>query len=373
MEDKVMLNNSQGKKKEVEDHHRNVKFSKNKTSVTACNDSLKAKTSNVNFVCATCGKCVLNEKHDMCVLKSLNGVNSRTKMPIAMPVSTREPKRIVNQSVAKPLRRKVASESTNQKPRHTTRKLYEHVMKNVVGGILSLHHQDTIENLSIPLYQILHCTLILLQLVEIILFIVDSGCSKHMTGNLKLLINFMEKFLGTVKFRNDQIAPIIGYGDLVGDARLTGLKLVHETIEMIVQIKQRIQAAHDRQKSYTNVRHKTLEFQVGGRFMLKVSPWKGVIRFSKRGKLNPRYIGPFKMLAKVRTVAYRLELPQQLSRVHNTFHVSNMKEYLSDEPLAILLDEIYIDEKLCFVEEPVEIMDVEVKRLKQSCIPIIRV
>nr|GEU49841.1 hypothetical protein [Tanacetum cinerariifolium] len=127
--DRDMLNNSQGKKQEVEDHRRNLKFSKNKTSVTACNDSLNAITSNVNYVCATCVKCVLNEKHDMCVLKSRNGVNSRTKMPMAMPISTREPKRIVNQSVAKPLRRTVASESTNQKPRNTTSKLYEHVTK----------------------------------------------------------------------------------------------------------------------------------------------------------------------------------------------------------------------------------------------------
>nr|GEV38643.1 Gag-Pol polyprotein [Tanacetum cinerariifolium] len=124
-----MLNNSQGKKQEVEDHRRNVKFSKNRTSVTACNDSLKAKTSNVNFVYATSGKCVLNEKHDKRVLKSYNGVNSRTKIPVVVPISTREPKRIVNQSVAKPLRRTVASESTNQKPRKTIRKLYERVSK----------------------------------------------------------------------------------------------------------------------------------------------------------------------------------------------------------------------------------------------------
>nr|GEZ40583.1 hypothetical protein [Tanacetum cinerariifolium] len=129
MEDRVMLNNSQEKKPKVEDHCRNVKFSKNKTSITLCNDSLNAKTSNVNFVCATCGKYVLNEKHDVCVLKSLNGVNSRTKMPMDVPISTGEPKLIVNQSVAKPLRRTVASESNNQKPRHITRKLYEHVSK----------------------------------------------------------------------------------------------------------------------------------------------------------------------------------------------------------------------------------------------------
>nr|GFA96938.1 integrase, catalytic region, zinc finger, CCHC-type, peptidase aspartic, catalytic [Tanacetum cinerariifolium] len=178
-----MRNNSQGKKQDVEDHRMNVKFSENKTSVTACNDSLKAKTLNVNFVCATFGKCVLKEKHDMCVLKSVNIVNSRTNMPIVVPISTRDPKCIVKQSVTKPIRKTVDLES-NQKPRNITRNLYERVTK----------------------------------LIEIVLFIVHSGCLKHMMGNLKLLINFMEKFLGTVKFGNDQIAPILGYGDLVPGA-----------------------------------------------------------------------------------------------------------------------------------------------------------
>ncbi|GKB58667.1 putative reverse transcriptase domain-containing protein [Tanacetum coccineum] len=112
---------------------------------------------------------------------------------------------------------------------------------------------------------------------------------------------------------------------------------------------------------------------VGDKVMLKVSPWKGVIRFGKRGKLNARYIGPFKVLAKVGTVAYRLKLPQQLSKVHSTFHVSNLKKCLSDEPLAIPLDEIHIDDKLHFVEEPIEVMDCDVKQLKQSRIPIIKV
>ncbi|GJY81373.1 putative reverse transcriptase domain-containing protein [Tanacetum coccineum] len=124
---------------------------------------------------------------------------------------------------------------------------------------------------------------------------------------------------------------------------------------------------------YADVRRKPLEFQVDDKVMLKVSPWKGVIHFGKRGKLNPRYIGHFKVLAKVGTIAYRLELPQQLSRVHSTFHVSNLKKCLSDDPLVIPLDEIHIDDKLHFVEEPVDIMDHEVKRLKQSRIPIIKV
>ncbi|GKA26563.1 putative reverse transcriptase domain-containing protein [Tanacetum coccineum] len=118
---------------------------------------------------------------------------------------------------------------------------------------------------------------------------------------------------------------------------------------------------------------KPLEFQVGDKVMLKVSPWKGVIRFGKRGKLNPRYIGPFKIIAKVGTVAYHLELPEKLSRVHSTFHVSKLKKCMADEPLAIPLDEIQVDDKLNFIEEPVEIMDREVKRLKQSRIPIVKV
>nr|GEW40863.1 putative reverse transcriptase domain-containing protein [Tanacetum cinerariifolium] len=158
----------------------------------------------------------------------------------------------------------------------------------------------------------------------------------------------------------------------VGDAQPTGSELIHETTEKFVQIKQRIQAARDRQKTYADVRRKPLEFQVGDRVMLKVSPWKGVVRFGKRRKMNPRYIGPFQVLAKVGIVAYRLELPQQLSKDHSTFYVSKLKKCLSDEPLAISLDEVHIDDKLHFVEEPAEIMDYEVKRLKQSRIPITR-
>ncbi|GJR93533.1 putative reverse transcriptase domain-containing protein [Tanacetum coccineum] len=112
---------------------------------------------------------------------------------------------------------------------------------------------------------------------------------------------------------------------------------------------------------------------VGDKVMLKVSPWKGVVHFGKRGKLNPRYVGPFKVLEKVGEVAYKLELPEELSRVHNTFHVSNLKKCYADEPLAVPLDGLHFDDKLQFVEEPVEIMDHEVKRLKPSCIPIIKV
>nr|GEV71575.1 hypothetical protein [Tanacetum cinerariifolium] len=181
--DRVMHNNSQGKKQDVEDPRRIVKLSKNKTSVTVCNDSLNAKTLNVKFVSAMYDKCVLHDKHDMCVLKS----------------------------VVKPLKETVASES-NKKPRNFTRKLYECVSKTCrwwypkfTPSGYKWKPKPRKENVN-------------LNLVEIVLFIVDSECSKHMTGNLKPLINFVEKFLGTVKFGNDQIAPILGYGDLVQGA-----------------------------------------------------------------------------------------------------------------------------------------------------------
>ncbi|GJR65670.1 retrovirus-related pol polyprotein from transposon TNT 1-94 [Tanacetum coccineum] len=128
MGDRVLPNNSQGKK-QVEDHRRNFKFSNNKTSITACNDSLNAKTSNVNFVYVTCGKCMLNDNHDMCLLHYINGVNSRTRQLIAVPISTREHKQTVNQSVATSHKKAVATDSTIKKPRNIIRKIYEQVSK----------------------------------------------------------------------------------------------------------------------------------------------------------------------------------------------------------------------------------------------------
>ncbi|GJU16646.1 putative reverse transcriptase domain-containing protein [Tanacetum coccineum] len=159
----------------------------------------------------------------------------------------------------------------------------------------------------------------------------------------------------------------------VGEAQILGPELIQETTEKIIQIKQRMQAARDRQKSYADLKHKPMEFQVGDKVMLKVSPWKGVVRFGKRGKLNPRYVGPFKVLEKVGEVAYKLELPEELSRVHNTFHVSNLKKCHADEPLAVPLDGLHLDDKLHFVEEPLEIVGREVKRLKRSRIPLVKV
>ncbi|GJX09378.1 hypothetical protein Tco_0199237 [Tanacetum coccineum] len=159
---------------------------------------------------------------------------------------------------------------------------------------------------------------------------------------------------------------------VVGNSR-RGPKIIHETTEKIVQIRQRLQAARDGQKSNVNVRRKPLEFQVGDRVMLKVSPRKGVIRFGKQGKLNPRYIGPFKILERISPMAYKLELPEELSNVHSTFHISNLKKYLSDESLVIPMKELRLYDKLNFVKEPVKIIGREVKQLKQSRILIVKV
>ncbi|GJS02992.1 putative reverse transcriptase domain-containing protein [Tanacetum coccineum] len=159
----------------------------------------------------------------------------------------------------------------------------------------------------------------------------------------------------------------------VGDSQLTGPELIRETTEKIIQIKNRLLTARSRQKSYADVRRKPMEFNVDDMVMLKVSPWKGVIRFGKRGKLSPRYVGPFKIIERIGPVAYRLELPEKLRGIHNTFHVSNLKKCLADENLVIPLEEIQLDDKLHFIEEPVEIMDREVKQLKQSRIPIVKV
>nr|GEW53133.1 putative reverse transcriptase domain-containing protein [Tanacetum cinerariifolium] len=150
----------------------------------------------------------------------------------------------------------------------------------------------------------------------------------------------------------------------VGDSQLIGPEMIQEMTEKIVKIKNQLLTARSRQKSYADVRLRPLKFNVRDKVMLKVSPWKGVICFGKHGKLNPRYIKPFQVLERVGPVAYKLELPRELQRIYNTFHVLNLKKCLSDESLIISLDEIKLDEKLHFIEEPVEIMDPKVKRLK---------
>ncbi|GJW67715.1 putative reverse transcriptase domain-containing protein [Tanacetum coccineum] len=159
----------------------------------------------------------------------------------------------------------------------------------------------------------------------------------------------------------------------VRDCQLTNPKLIHDTTEKIVQIKNLLLAARSRQKSYADKRIKPLEFEVSDMVLLKVSPWKGAMHFRKRGKLSPRYIGPFKIVARVGPVAYTLELLEELKGIHSTFHVSNLKKCLAEGDVVVSMEEIQLDDKLHMIEEPVEIVDKEVKRLKQSRIPIVKV
>ncbi|GKA48188.1 hypothetical protein Tco_0741146 [Tanacetum coccineum] len=159
----------------------------------------------------------------------------------------------------------------------------------------------------------------------------------------------------------------------VGKGQLIGHELVQETTKKVTHIKDRLKATRDHQKSYADKRRKPLEFSVGDYVLFKVSLWKGVVRFGKKMKLAPRFVGPFEIVEKVGLVAYRLDLPEELNGVHDTFHVSNLKKYLADPTLKVPLDEIRVDAKLNFVKESVEILEREFKKLKRSRIAIVKV
>ncbi|GKD62446.1 hypothetical protein Tco_1299955, partial [Tanacetum coccineum] len=150
-------------------------------------------------------------------------------------------------------------------------------------------------------------------------------------------------------------------------------EFIRDTTEKIVQIKNCLLAARSRQKSYADRRLNPLEFEVGDMVLLKVSPWKGAVRFRKRRMLSPRYLGSFKIVARVGLVAYMLELPEELKGIHSTFHVSNLKKCLAEGDVVVPTKEIQLDDKLHMIEELVEIVDREVKRLNQSQIPIVKV
>ncbi|GKC86701.1 retrovirus-related pol polyprotein from transposon TNT 1-94, partial [Tanacetum coccineum] len=214
MRDRVMPNNSQGKKQEIEDHRKNFKFSNNTTFVTMCNDSLNAKTSNVNFVCVTCGKCVLDENHDMCALHYINGVNSKTRQPITMPISTREPKQNVNQSVATSHKKTVATDPTVKKPRNIIRKIHEQVSKTcrwwypkfTPPGYKWKPKSPTGNvnlNVSMPLGNASRTANILAPMTPRYFTLSNTPLSSNSFAAC------------TMKFGNDQIASILGYGDLV--------------------------------------------------------------------------------------------------------------------------------------------------------------
>nr|GEY35558.1 hypothetical protein [Tanacetum cinerariifolium] len=186
-------------------------------------------------------------------------------------------------------------------------------------------------------------------------------------GQSERTIQNLEDMLGACK------VSFANYVAEVGEGQLIGHELVQETTDKISQIKDRLKAARDRQKSYADKRRNPLEFSVGDYVLLKVSSWKCVVRFGKKGKLAPRFFRPFEIVEKVGPVTYRLDLPEELNGVHDTFHVSNLKNCLADPTLQVPLDEIQVDAKLNFVEEPVEILEREFKKLMQSRIAIVKV
>lgn len=158
----------------------------------------------------------------------------------------------------------------------------------------------------------------------------------------------------------------------IGEKQLSGPEIVQETTDKIIQVKERLKAARDRQKSYADNRRKPLEFQVGDKVLLKVSPWKGVVRFIKRGKLSPRYIGPFEIIRRIGPVAYQLQLPEEMVGIHDIFHVSNLKKCLADELLVVSLKDIEVNEQLKFVERALQIEDRKIKNLKHKRLVLVK-
>ena len=158
-----------------------------------------------------------------------------------------------------------------------------------------------------------------------------------------------------------------------GEKQFTGPEMVQQTADMVAIARDRLRIARERQKKYSDRKHRPKTFEVGERVMLKVSPWKGVIRFGKRGKLGPRFIGPFKVLERVGTQAYKLELPPELDGIHNVFHICYLRKCLAEETGILPLEEIRIHKGKRLLEEPVEILDRVTKQLRHKRVKLVRV
>ena len=159
----------------------------------------------------------------------------------------------------------------------------------------------------------------------------------------------------------------------LSERKLISPDLIQETEEKVKLIQERLKAAHDRQKSYVDLKRKEIEFRVGDKVFLKVSPWKKVFRFGRKGKLSPRFIGPFEVTERIGPVAYRLQLPSDLEKIHNVFHVSMLRRYRSDPSHVLSHEIIELRPDLTFEEEPVEILAFDVKELRSKRIPIVKV
>ena len=161
--------------------------------------------------------------------------------------------------------------------------------------------------------------------------------------------------------------------DEVGERKLVGPKIVQVTCDKIKVIRDRLKIAHDRQKSYANNRRRDLQFEVGDMVFLRISPWKGVQRFRKRGKLSPRYNGPYMIVERIGEVAYRLEFPYDLDRIHDVFHVSMLRKYITDPSHVLTEQLVEIQENLTYEEEPVQIIDRREQVLGSKTIPLVKV
>ena len=149
--------------------------------------------------------------------------------------------------------------------------------------------------------------------------------------------------------------------------------MTQKMIEDIRTIKTRMKQAQDRQKSYTDLRRKDVEFQVGEKVFVKVAPYKHVLKFGKKGKLAPRYIGPFEVLQRVGKVAYKLALPPSMDKVHDVFHVSLLRKYISDPSHVLKIEEVELKDNLVYEERPVQILDRKIKELRNKSIPLVKV
>ena len=161
--------------------------------------------------------------------------------------------------------------------------------------------------------------------------------------------------------------------DEVGERKILGSELVQQTKKSVEIIRGRLKAAQDRQRKYADPARKDVNFQVGDQVLLKVSPWKGLTRFGKRGKLNPRFVGPFKILKAVGKVAYELALPPYMQHIHNVFHVSMLKKYHPDTKHVIEYEPVEIQPDLSYEEQPVEIQDRKQKTLRNKSIDLVKV
>ena len=156
-------------------------------------------------------------------------------------------------------------------------------------------------------------------------------------------------------------------------SKIVGPELVQETMEKIRIVRERMKAAQSRQKAYADKRQRPLEFTIGDKLFLKMSPMKGVVRTTRRNKLNPRYMGPFEVLERIRPLAYRLALPQEIEKIHNVFHIFQLRKYVPDPSHILSHSPLHIRENLSYTEEPVQILDYKLKQLRNKTISLVKV